>query len=99
MKRTLLAAVIGGAVALFGGSITAQAAPLAVPKSAEASTSLVQTAGYYKRHRHHYNRRYYRHRPVVRWRHYRAPRRYVGRHLRHHHRGHWAHRYHRRHYR
>jgi hypothetical protein len=96
MKRALLAAVIGGAIALFSGAMSAQAAPIAVPKAAEAGTSLAQKAGYYRRGHRHYRRHHWR-RPVVRWhRHYRAPRRWVRPHYRHH--RHWTHRYHRRHY-
>mgnify|MGYP001388156556 CR=1 FL=1 len=53
MKRTLLAAVLGGLITLVGGAVTAQAAPITVPKSTEAGTSLVQTTGYGYHHRHH----------------------------------------------
>lgn len=96
MKRALLAAVIGGAIALFSGAMSAQAAPIAVPKTAEAGTSLAQKAGYYHRRHRHYHRPYWR-RPVVRWHHYyHAPRRYVRPHYRHH--RHWTQQYHRRHY-
>jgi hypothetical protein len=79
MKRTLLAAVLGGLITLVGGAVTAQAAPITVPKSTEVGASLVQTTGgdyYYRRHWH---RRHW-HRPVVRWHHdhyHYAPRRYV----------------------
>lgn len=100
MKRTLLAAVIGGFITLMGGAVTAQAAPITVPKSTEAGTSLVQTTGYGYSHRRHYHRHHWRHRPVVRWHHYRAPRRYVRPHYRYvrpYHGG-WSYRSHRRHY-
>jgi hypothetical protein len=96
MKRALLAAVIGGTIALFSGAIAAQAAPIAVPKATEAGTSVVQKTGYYNRRHRHYRHRHWR-RPVVRWhRHYHAPRRWVRPHYRHH--RHWTHRHHRRHY-
>jgi hypothetical protein len=100
MKRTLLAAVMGGVITLMGGAFAAQAAPVSVPKPAEASTTLAQNAGYYGSRRH-YHRRTWRHRPVVRYHRYRAPRRYGRPHYRYvrpyHHR-HWTHRYYRRHY-
>jgi hypothetical protein len=100
MKRTLLAAVLGGLITVVGGAFTAQAAPITVPKATEAGANLVQTTGYGYHHRRHYRRHHWRHRPVVRWHYYRAPRRYVRRHhyyVRPHHR-HWSHRYHRRYY-
>jgi len=100
MKRTLLAAALGGLITVFVGAVSAQAVPITVPKVAEAGTSLVQTTGYgerryYRAHRHHW-----RHRPVVRWYDYQAPRRYVRPHYRYvrpHYR-HWTHRDYRRHY-
>ncbi|WP_143149182.1 hypothetical protein [Hyphomicrobium sp. CS1BSMeth3] len=95
MKRTLLAAVLGGLITLVGGAVTAQAAPITVPKSTEAETSLVQTTGYGYHHRRYVHRNHWRHRPVVRWHYYTAPRRYVRPHYQH---RHWTHRYNRRHY-
>lgn len=97
MKRALLAAVLGGLITLAGGAVAAQAAPITVPKSAEAGTSLVQTTGYGNHHRRHVHRHHWRHRPVVRWDYYVAPRRYN--YVRPHHHRHWTHRHsHRRHY-
>lgn len=102
MKRTMIAAVIGGFMALCAGLVTAQAAPIAAiqaGKSAQAGEPLAQKAGWRHRERH-YRHRHWRHRPVVRWHFYRAPRRYVRHHYRHHQPSyrHWSYRDHRRHY-
>ena len=99
MRRTLLAAVFGGLITLVGGAVTAQAAPLAVPKSVEAGSSLVQTTGGYH-HRRHYNRRHWHPRPIVRWHRHYVPRRYVYRPYRYvrPYDWRWSNRYHRRHY-
>jgi hypothetical protein len=100
MKRTLLAAVLGGLVTFFAGAFTAQAAPVPAMQAPQAGTSLVQTTGYGYHHRRYYHRHHY-HRPYVRWhshRHYRpyyaTPRFYYHTPRRHY----WTHRYHRRHY-
>jgi hypothetical protein len=100
MKRTLLAAALGGVITVIVSSVSAQAAPVTVPKVAESSTSLVQTAGYGYEQRRHYRHRRLRHRPVVRWHHYREQRRHVRQHHRYvrpHYR-HWTHRDQRRYY-
>lgn len=101
MKRTLLTAVIGGAIALMSGVFTAQAAPLSAMKTVQADASITQTVGHRYNHRRHYQPRRHYYRPHVRWhspRYYRpyyvAPRYYYGGPRRH-----WTHRYHRRHYR
>lgn len=103
MKRTLLAAVLGGFMALFAGVFTAEAAPVSavqVGKTAQPGEALVQKAGWrhrrhYRHHHHHYRRHhghhhhYYRPRYVYRHHHWRHH---------HHHYGRHSHRHHRRHY-
>ncbi len=98
MRRTLLAAVIGGLITMGAGVFSAQAAPISVPNTTQVGTSLVQTTGYGYR-RHHHVRRY--HRPIVRWHGHRTWRhRYVRPHYGYArpHTRYWTHRYHRRHY-
>ena len=63
MKRTMLAAVIGGAMAIFSGAFTAQAAPVSAIQAGAAVQSgeaLVQKTEWRHRHHHHYRRHYYR---------------------------------------
>lgn len=103
MKRTMLAAVIGGFMALTASAFTAQAAPLMAVKAGQAAQSgetLVQKTGW-RHHRRHYRHRYYR--PYYSHsyrRHYRP--RYVYRSYdwrpRHHDYGRHTYRHHRRHY-
>lgn len=63
MKRTMLAAVLGGAMALFAGAFTAQAAPVSTiqaGKAAQLGEALVQKTEWRHRHHHHYRRHHYR---------------------------------------
>jgi hypothetical protein len=84
MKRTMIAAVVGGLMAMFSGLVTAQAAPIAAVqagKSAQVGEPLAQKAGWRHRDRH------YRHRNTRR-NHWHSNRRsyrshYARRHYRH----------------
>ncbi len=102
MKRTMLSAVIGGAMALISSAFTAQAAPVSavqVGTTVQSGEALVQKTEWRHRH-HHYRRHHYR--PYYSY----TPRRHYYRH--HVYRpNYWRHqqyygnhtyRYHRRHY-
>ncbi len=101
MKRTMLAAVIGGFMALTASAFTAQAAPVAavqVGKLAQSGEALVQKTewrGHHRYYRRHHYRPHYSHR-----RHYRPHYAYRHRHWqpRHHYQGGHAYRHNRRHY-
>jgi Ni/Co efflux regulator RcnB len=103
MKRTMLAAVVGGFMALTASAFTAQAAPLTAVKAGQAAQSgetLVQKTGWRHHHRHyrhrHYRpyysypyRRYYRPHYVYRSYDWRPRHYYYGRHTHRHHRRHY----------
>jgi Ni/Co efflux regulator RcnB len=103
MKRTMLAAVMGGVMALIASAFTAQAAPVSaiqVGKSAQSGEALVQKTEW--RHRHHHYRRhhyrpYYWHTPRRHYYHHHTYRPHYWHHRRHHHHHH-TYRHHRRHY-
>ena len=63
MKRTMLAAVLGGVMTLFAGVFTAQAAPVSAIQAGKAAQSgevLVQKTEWRHRHHRHYRRHHYR---------------------------------------
>lgn len=83
MKRTLFAAVLGGAMALISSVITAEAAPVAavqVGTTVQSGEPVVQKAGWRHRHYRHHHYRHYHYRPYY---HSYAPRRHYYRHYSH----------------
>jgi len=59
----MLAAVLGGAIALISSAFTAQAAPVSavqVGKAAQSGEALVQKTGWHHRRHYHHHHRHYR---------------------------------------